>query len=100
MLVFQVWTWDHAKTDQLRKMAPIEGKKKEFHAIKVRGKWYEKSGTRLFLLAEVKDPAELNGVNGPWLEHGAKVETFEVDDAIEVDKLARTHGHPTELSAH
>ncbi len=98
MLVLQIWKWDPKLRDTLQNMAPEEGKKPQFRAIKVRGKWHDLNGNRMFLLTEVKDPKDLDQANASWLKAGAKLETIQVVDAKEVDKTARLHGKMTELS--
>lgn len=98
MLVLQIWRWDPKLRDTLQKMAPEEGKKPQFRGIKVKGKWHDLDGNRMFLLTEVNGPKDLDQANAAWLKSGAKLETIKVVDAMDIDKTARLHGKMTELS--
>jgi hypothetical protein len=97
MLYLDKWTWEPEKRAVLQKMSADTKNYKVSHLrsnFNVLGKWYVPDQNVMFLLYEADKPTIQS--NDEWLKH-AKVESFNVNDARELDAVAKKHGLKTEL---
>jgi hypothetical protein len=89
MLTMEIWTWDPAKREALtrrwqdaKKHPAISGKK-----IKLQGKWHDVSGSRMFVVYDHDNMAELAEIHHNFLDI-ATLETVHLLDDKEAVSIA------------